>query len=359
MRRQSHCDNSMLIGAIAPLTSPGWIGAGRHLLAGIQLGIREVNSSGVHDKSIKLLVEDTAADARKAAAAVDRFARAGVLAIVGEYHSVAARAAASRAHQLRIPYVCSSAVLDELIEEPTDFVGRLSPPQSRGWRLFAEYLISSGHLRVAVALVESIYWEAGFQILRTNLEAAGGQIVRINVSDVSLTELGDRLAADEASALILLVGAPEPAAAIVQSIRQDHRFSELLIGAPAGQPELAELHDILGGAGTEIPFLRYLPERLSEEGLRITQLLCKELEELPSFVALEGYDSAKVVAELLRLRNKGVPMNDVWPRISVSGSRGLIKFASLPGMKVWQWDDAPVQIAHRDPKEPEAIRVLI
>ena len=34
------------IGALAPLTTPGWVEAGRHLLAGLELAVEHVNAAG-------------------------------------------------------------------------------------------------------------------------------------------------------------------------------------------------------------------------------------------------------------------------------------------------------------------------
>ena len=67
----------------------------------------------------------------------------------------------------------------------------------------------------------------------------------------------------------VLAGYPEPAAAIVRSVRRDRRLAQIMIGAPAGQPEFAEWATLLGDDGAAIPFLRYLPERLSPLGARV------------------------------------------------------------------------------------------
>ena len=92
------------IGALVPLTRPGWVEAGRHLLAGLELGAREVNDAGgIGGRPVELVVRDTAADPRRAAAAVDELARLGVAALAGEYHSVVARAAAAGASPGRRP----------------------------------------------------------------------------------------------------------------------------------------------------------------------------------------------------------------------------------------------------------------
>src|ERR1700756_4076851 len=101
--------SSVQIGALAPLTRPGWVEAGRHLLAGLELAVREVNDAGgITGRPLELVVRDTAADPQRAAAAVGELARPGVAALAGEYHSVAA----ARADALGLPFLCSSAVLD-------------------------------------------------------------------------------------------------------------------------------------------------------------------------------------------------------------------------------------------------------
>ena len=90
---------------------------------------------------------------------------------------------------------------------------------------------------------------------------------------------------------------PEPAVSIVRSVRHDQRLAEILIGAPAGQPEFAEWLTLLGDDSAAIPFLRYLPGRLSPLGVRVGTALRERLAEAPSFVAFEGYDSVTVLAD--------------------------------------------------------------
>lgn len=79
--------------------------------------------------------------------------------------------------------------------------------------------------------------------------------------------------------------------------------------------------------GAAIPFLRYLPDRLSPLGARVEKAIRERLAEAPSFVAFEG-------------------------------SRGQITFSRTPGVSVWQWAWAPVQVVDRDPAEPGRFRIL-
>jgi ABC-type branched-subunit amino acid transport system substrate-binding protein len=352
--------SSVRIGALVPLTRPGWVEAGRHLLAGLELAAREVNGAGgIAGRPLELVVRDTAADPQRAAAAVDELARLGVAAVAGEYHSVVARSAAARADALGLPFLCSSAVLDALTEQPTEWVARLAPAQSRGWRIYADFLLGAGHGRVAVAAEPSVYWASGAGILRDHLAPRGGAVVELDMRAIAPTAVCDELVASGATALLLLVGHPEPAVSIVRSVRGDRRLAGIMIGAPAGQPEFAGWATSLGGDGAAIPFLRYLPERLGPLGARVETALRERLAEAPSFVAFEGYDTVAVLAEVLR--SHGVDRARTaasWPRVAVEGTRGRIQFSRTPGISVWQWAWPPIQVVDRDPVAPDRLRVL-
>ncbi|WP_369149610.1 ABC transporter substrate-binding protein [Streptomyces sp. R44] len=348
------------LGALVPLTPPGWVEAGRHLLAGLELAVREVNDAGgIDGRPLELVVRDTAADPERAAAAVDELAGLGVAAVAGEYHSVVARAAAARADALGLPFLCSSAVLDALTEEPTDRVARLAPAQSRGWRIYADFLLASGRPRIAVATQPSVYWATGTRVLRDHLASRGGSVVELDATALTPEALCDALVDHGAAALLLLVGSPEPAVPIVRAVRGDRRLAELLIGAPAGQPEFAGWAAALGEDGAGIPFLRYLPERLGPLGERVGKELAERLGEAPSFVAFEGWDTITVLAEALRSHGTDrAAVAESWPRVTVEGTRGPIRFSRAPGIGVWQWTWAPIQVVDRDPAEPDRFRVL-
>ena len=352
--------SSIPIGALAPLTRPGWVEAGRHLLAGLELAVRDVNAAGgIAGRSLRLVVRDTAADPQRAAAAVEELADQGVVALAGEYHSVVARAAAARADALGLPFLCSSAVLDLLADAPSERIARLAAPQSRGWRLYADVLLGAGHRHIAVAADPSVYWASGVRILREHLAPRGGTLVDLDARALAPAAVRDALVEQRATALLLLVGFPEPAVSIVRSVRGDPRLAGLCMGAPAGQPEFAEWTELLGDDGAAIPFLRYLPERLTPLGVRVDVELREQLGEAPSFVGLEGYDTITVLADALR--SHGVDrarLAEAWPCIAVEGTRGTIRFSRAPGANVWQWASAPIQVADRDPAEAGRFRVL-
>jgi len=330
------------------------------LLAGLELAVRDVNDAGgIVGRPLELVVRDTAADPRRAVAAVDEFARMGVVALAGEYHSVVARAAAARADALGLPFLCSSAVLDALTEQPTQWVARLAPAQSHGWQIYADFLLGAGHRRVAVAAESSVYWASGTRILRDYLASRGGAVIELDVRTLTPAAVSDEVVDNRATALLLLVGYPEPAVSIVNSVRHDQRLAEIMIGAPAGQPEFAGWATSLGDGGAGISFLRYRSERLGPLGTRVEAALRERLGEAPSFVAFEGYDTVAVLADVLRSHGADLTrMAESWPRVAIEGTRGPIRFSRRPGISVWQWAWPPIQVVDRDPAQPDRFRIL-
>ncbi|MGW8995383.1 ABC transporter substrate-binding protein [Streptomyces zhihengii] len=351
---------SVRIGALVPLTRPGWAEAGRHLLAGLELAVRDVNDAGgIGGTPLDLVVRDTAADPRRAEAAVDDLAALGVAALAGEYHSVVARAAAARAAALGLPFLCSSAVLDELTGRPAEGVARIAPAQSHGWRIYGDFLLGAGHRHIAVAADASVYWAAGTGILRDRLAPHGGTVTALDMPALGPSGVCDALAGHRATALLVLTGYPEPAVPLVRAVRRDPRLGGLLIGAPAGQPEFAGWAASLGADGAGVPFLRYLPEHPGPLGVRVGAALRERLAEEPSFVAFEGYDTVTVLAGALRAHGTDrAAIAASWGRTGAEGTRGPVRFSRTPGTGVWQWAWAPVQVADRDPADPARFRVL-
>jgi hypothetical protein len=166
-----------------------------------------------------------------------------------------------------------------------------------------------------VATQPSVYWAFGTHVLRDHLAPRDGTVVELDTNALTPEALCDALVDHGATALLLLVGRPEPAVPIVRAVRGDRRLTEMLVGAPAGRPEFAEWAAVLGEDGVGISFLRHLPEHLGPLGERVGRELRERLGEAPSFVAFEGWDSVAVLADVLRSHGTDrAAIARSWPR---------------------------------------------
>jgi ABC-type branched-subunit amino acid transport system substrate-binding protein len=355
-------NHGVRVGAFAPLTYPGFVPAGRHLRAGLELGVDDVNrAGGIAGKFLELILHDTAGNPDRATSALHELNADGVVAAVGEFHSIVARRLAELTHShIKLPFVCSSATLDNLTSATTDYVARLAPPQSHGWRVYADFLLDAGHKHVALALHPDEYWSSGAAVLEAHLRQGGGLCTRIDVTNLSDHAVVDRLVEMNARTLLLLVGYPEPLAGIVKAVRSDNRFDHLFVGDPAGRAEFPEWWELVGRDGLGVPYLRYVPTVMNEFGASVESRLAKRLGEPPSFVALEGYDTILVLSEGLRLAGDDRErLGRALRRVQVLGTRGLLQFSRTPGVGVLQWVWPPVQVAaHTDASHPGHVTVL-
>lgn len=161
------------IGGAGPLSPPGIVWAGRELLAGMEIGVQDVNSrGGIGGRPLELLFEDTSGVPAAGVEALERLRSGGACALVGEFHSVVADAVAKRADRAHFPFLCSSATLDAITSRRSPYVFRLAPPQSHGWRVYADFLLERGFRHVIEIIREDVYWNGGAAVLRRHLEPA-------------------------------------------------------------------------------------------------------------------------------------------------------------------------------------------
>ena len=83
-------------------------------------------------------------------------------ALAGEYHSVVARAAATGGRRTRpaVPLLVSDS--RRAHRTANEWVARLAPAQSHGWRSYADFLLSAGHSRIARRFSSPAYQASAF-----------------------------------------------------------------------------------------------------------------------------------------------------------------------------------------------------
>lgn len=120
----------IVIGHIHPLS--GFLGFdGQELKKGLMLAIMEINDAGgiksLDGAKLKLLDADSEGKPALAIPAVERFHRAGAVAILGCYQSSVTLVATQTAEKLRVPFVVSVAVADKVTARGFKYTFRTQP----------------------------------------------------------------------------------------------------------------------------------------------------------------------------------------------------------------------------------------
>jgi hypothetical protein len=141
---------------------------------------------------------------------------------------VVANALAEEADRIAIPFICSSATLDAITARRSPDVFRLPPPQSRGWKIYADFLLAQGFCQVIEIIREDLYRTRGAEVIRRRVEPAGVRVTRVPVnSEDSASTISDRTSAlagaESRSIALLLVGDPQPPEAIVRALADRSR----------------------------------------------------------------------------------------------------------------------------------------
>src|SRR5262245_36336584 len=112
------------IGLYAPLTG-NMASFGNTVKRGIELGVEELNKSGLQGKHFKLIVEDDQGKPEEAQSAVSRLInRDRVVAILGEPSSSSSLAGAPICQQFRVPMITPAATNIKVTQQG-DFIFRV------------------------------------------------------------------------------------------------------------------------------------------------------------------------------------------------------------------------------------------
>jgi ABC-type branched-subunit amino acid transport system substrate-binding protein len=172
-------DRSIRIGGLGPLTLPGLSWAGHELKHGMTLAVEQINGSGgVLGKPLTLLFEDTQGRPEVGVAAVEKLLGEQVHFFAGEFHSVVADAMVQSMQRSGLPFLCASATMDSITARRLSVVFRLAPPQSYGWSVYADCLVSHGFQHVVAIQEDNPYWNGGSPVIEARLHNLGVRFTR-------------------------------------------------------------------------------------------------------------------------------------------------------------------------------------
>ncbi len=251
------------LGGLAPLSTPGLVAAGRDLRDGMMLATADVNENRRADhRRLSLAVRDSGAGATAAVEAVEKLVADGIIALVGEFHSAVAVPVSSVATRLAVPFLCSSATADAVVDDNPVWVFRLACRQSRGWTLYADYLTDNGAEHVAIVADDGDYWRHGVRYLHEQLTYRGVDVsvVRSSHRTDELDRIRSAGEGRSVDAVILLLAYPEPFTQLLRALRGCANL-RVAVGDPAGRVAFRDCVEALGSDAAGISHLAYMPRR--------------------------------------------------------------------------------------------------
>jgi len=158
------------IGATLPLTAPGSVSGGEAMKVALEIAADEINAAGgVLGIPIQLIISDTAGTPQLGAEAMDYFAnQAGVVGVVGEYHSTVAISMTVKAHEHHLPVIFAETWDDDITALGYTETFRIAPVSSMVYEAPANYVAELGFDNV-VLMADDSGWG---QLQATRLESA-------------------------------------------------------------------------------------------------------------------------------------------------------------------------------------------
>jgi len=345
------------IGGLGPLSLPGIPWAGRELQDGMALAVKHLNDmGGVLGKSLTLLFEDTHGRPEAGVTAVERLLGKQIHAFAGEFHSVVADAIVEPVQHSGLPFVCASATLDTITTRRLSCVFRLAPPQSYGWRVYADFVAAEGFRHAVILQEDNPYWNNGSAAIEARLNEHGVRFTRLLAAAGTanatswMRQVKALLSRSPAPDILLLMMAyPDPLRSVVGDVRTHGLVPPAcFLGDPAGRTVFPDWWEIAGTHATQIPFLSYIGvSGLADRGKQMSADFEKRYGREPTFVALEGYDAVLVLAHAFDDAGTTEPEKvlNALRQVRREGTRGTIRFSTEPtGVVHQQWKWPPVSV---------------
>lgn len=345
----------VLIGGVGPLSAPGAAESGAEMKIAMEMAVEEIGS--VLGRPLQLQVEDTRGLPEEGAAAMNRLADAGVVGVVGEFHSAVAKAEIEVANQRKLPFVISEAWADVLTAKQYKYVFRIAPANSLFYTKVADWIRAVGFKNV-VAIVENTDWGLGVdEVIKRELSTKPN-LYGESVSYASI--VAERTVSDFTPQL-LRFKAMKPRPDLVMAIFTG--TGEYLIVKQAGEIGLAPTRETaIFPVGTSALYPEYW-ETVGKFGvfsvtktgyhplLGVTpavKAFSAKFQErtgrTPTFAAMEAYDSIYVLVEAIKQAGSTSPDAIVaaLEQIRYDGVLGTIYFSTErePAYMYHQWPGA-------------------
>ena len=349
--------DTIKIGGMAPLSSPGSYQQGPELVLGLEWAVEDVNAAGgVLGKQVELIVEDTQGRPPTGATVVEKLiTKDKVVAAAGEYHSSVCKAEIEVFHQHGIPFVIGSCWSDSLTAAGYDEIFRTSVYSSKLAENMVAVMAANG-IKKAASLVEDTDYGIG---IAKNIENA---IKKLNVDIDFQYEVVEKTSKDFVPVLlkyktqvkpeVLIVAVTQPGGFLILKQAHEIRFAPskdtlYLDGTCTAQNDKVFWEAVKDAGKYVLMSCPYSPSvKLTELGEKIKQRYIDKYDRQPNYLPLQGYDA--MISLLTAIKNAGSTDSKAIIKalqsLKIPGTRGDIEFSQEDGVWHHQWKAVPTFI---------------
>ena len=349
--------DTIKIGGMAPLSSPGSYQQGPELVLGLEWAVADINATGgVLGKQVELIVEDTQGRPPTGATVVEKLiTKDKVVAAAGEYHSSVCKAEIEVFHQHGIPFVIGSCWSDSLTAAGYDEIFRTSVYSSKLAENMVAVMAANG-IKKAASLVEDTDYGIG---IAKNIENA---IKKLNVDIDFQYEVVEKTSKDFVPILlkyktrvkpeVLIVAVTQPGGFLILKQAHEIRFAPsketlYLDGTCTAQNDKVFWEAVKDAGNYVLMSCPYSPSvKLTELGEKIKQRYIDKFDRQPNYLPLQGYDA--MISLLTAIKNAGSTDSKAIIKalqaLKIPGSRGDIEFSQEDGVWHHQWKAVPTFI---------------
>ena len=349
--------DTIKIGGMAPLSSPGSYQQGPELVLGLEWAVADVNAAGgVLGKQVELIIEDTQGRPPTGATVVEKLiTKDKVVAAAGEYHSSVCKAEIEVFHQHGIPFVIGSCWSDALTDAGYDEVFRTSVYSSKLAENMVAVMAANG-IKKAASLVEDTDYGIG---IAKNIENA---IKKLNADIDFQYEVVEKTSKDFVPILlkyktkvkpeILIVAVTQPGGFLILKQAHEIRFAPTaetlyLDGTCTAQNDKVFWEAVKDAGNYVLMSCPYSPSvKLTDLGEKIKQRYIDKFDRQPNYLPLQGYDA--MISLLTAIKNAGSTDSKAiikaLQELKIAGTRGDIEFSQEDGVWHHQWKAVPTFI---------------
>jgi len=177
--------DTILIGAVGPLSAPGSFQAGTEMRNATEMAVDEINDAGgILGKQVELIFGDTEGLPERGTAVVERLiTQNNVVGLTGEYHSGVGLTEIEVAHKYGVPFVQAETWADEITSSGYPEIFRIAPSIDFYSSIATNYIAEVGWEKIVFVVENSDYGHLQSESWVAQLEALGITDVEVFFAD--------------------------------------------------------------------------------------------------------------------------------------------------------------------------------